>query len=150
MSDKRERYKLPVAVFMILKKWEEILLLKRQNTWRLDGYFSIPAGSLDDGEEIAKAAIRECQEEVGVDVKEEDMKLANVLHCLMDGNKWINFLFITEKREWEPTVCEPHKHSEVKRCSVNELPENMIPYVKKSLDDYFANGQIYSQFWRND
>ncbi len=90
--------------------------------------------------------MRECKEEVGVDVLEEDIKLANVLHCQMDGNKWINFLFITEKWSGEPMVCEPHKHSEIKRCSVNVLPENMIPYVKKSLEDYFVSGQIYSQF----
>ncbi|HPO05902.1 MAG TPA: hypothetical protein PLQ36_02205 [Candidatus Gracilibacteria bacterium] len=43
----RERYALPVAVFMFLQKGEEILLIRRANTEWLDGFYSVPAGALE-------------------------------------------------------------------------------------------------------
>lgn len=146
---KRERYKLPVAVFMMLVNEDQILLLKRATTGWMDGYFSIPAGSLDAGEEILPAAIREAKEEVGVDVKEEDIKLANVQHCKMGEDTWINFFYVANVWEGEPKVCEPHKHSEVKWVKISELPKEMIPYVQKGIED-FSNQKIYDQFgWDN-
>jgi|SRR3989344_5961909 len=142
---KRERYKLPIAVFVILVKDKKILAIKRATTGWMDGFYSIPAGSLDDGEEVIKAAIRECKEEVGIDVNEKDVRLANVQHCQVEDQRWINFFFVTEKWIGEPKVCEPHKHSEVKWVKLSELPENFIPYAKKGLEDFTAN-KTYFQF----
>lgn len=142
---KRERYKLPVAVFMMLIKEDQILLLKRATTGWMDGFFSIPAGSLDAGEEILSAAIREAKEEVGVDVKEEDVTLANVQHCKMGEDTWINFFYKTRVWEGEPKVCETHKHSEVKWVKISELPKDIIPYVKKGIEDFNLD-KTYDQF----
>lgn len=149
MAEKRERYKLPAAGFMLLIKDDEILLLKRASTGWLDNFYSLPAGSLDEGEEILKAAIREAKEEVGVDVEEKDVSLANVQHCQMEDQRWFNFFFVTKVWTGEPKVCEPHKHSEVKWVKINELPKDIIPYVKRGLEDY-ANQKVYGQFgWDN-
>lgn len=142
---KKERYKLPIAVFMILAKNNEILLIKRATTGLMDGFYSIPAGKLDEGEELSRATIREIKEEVGVDVKKEDLRLANAQHCQFNGERWINFFYITEKWDGEPKVCEPHKHSEIKWVNVNSLPENIIPYVKKGIEDININ-RVYNQF----
>ncbi len=146
---KRERYKLPTAVFIMLVRENQILLLKRATTGWMDGFFSIPAGSLDEGEEILKAAIREAKEEVGVDVEEGDVTLANVQHCKMDEDRWINFFFMTNKWEGEPKVCEPHKHSEVKWVEISDLPKDMIPYVQRGIADFMGK-KVYGQFGWND
>jgi 8-oxo-dGTP pyrophosphatase MutT (NUDIX family) len=61
----RDRFKLSVAVFLFLIKNDSILLLKRENTGWMDGFFSVPAGSLDGSETLAAAAIRETSDEVG-------------------------------------------------------------------------------------
>jgi len=146
--EKKERYKLPIAVFMILKRGDDILIIKRATTGLMDGFYSIPAGKLDDGEEILPAAMRECKEEVGVDFNEEDIKLVNVQHCQFNEQRWINFFFLTDKWSGEPKICEPHKHSEIKWVNLHSLPENFVPYVKKGLEDYDSH-KMYSQFgWK--
>lgn len=144
----RQRYSLPIAVFMILKKENQILLIQRASTWRMDGYRSLLAWSLDPGEELKLAAMREAKEEIWVDIQYEDVQLIHTQHCSMEHNQWINYFFLTEIRDGEPQVCEPHKHSGVLRCSLDQLPETMIPYVKKSLDEYFQNNLNYSEFGR--
>ena len=145
----RVRYKLPVAVFMLLKGDNEILLIQRAKTGWMDGYYSLPAGSLDENEEIQKGAIRECKEEVGVDISENDVKFAHVQHCKVEDKEWVNMLFVTEKWEGDPKVCEPHKHSEVKWCDIDNMPDNMIEYAALFIKD-FAKGNFYSQFgWDN-
>ena len=141
----RKRYALPIGVFMILLKDDEVLLLERTATGYMDGLFSLPAGALDDDEEIIKAAIRECKEEVDVDVKEEHVTLLNVQHCQVGEHKWVNLFFVTEVWEGEPRVCEPHKHGEIRWAHLDELPENIVPYVEKGLKN-IQNKNNYAHF----
>lgn len=65
---------------MILRRGNEILLIKRATTGWMDGLYSLPAGSLDENEEILNAAIRECREEIGVDINEKDVQLVTTQH----------------------------------------------------------------------
>ena len=132
---KKDRYLLPIAVFMLFIKGDEILLIKRSHTGWMDGYYSLPAGGLENNESIEKTVIRECKEEVDVSVKEEDIKLIHVLHSNINDEKWIGIFFNTMKWEGEIKVNEPHKHSEIKWVKINELPENIIPYVKQSINE---------------
>jgi 8-oxo-dGTP diphosphatase len=59
---------LPVAlhVFLVDEKANKVLLLKRANTGFLDGFWSVPAGRLDEGESASVGAKRELLEEVGL------------------------------------------------------------------------------------
>ncbi len=106
------------------------------------------------GEKVDKvifdiATIREAEEEIGVQVVEEDLKLVNTMHCNDGKEQWVNATFITEKWLGEPRICEPHKHSEVKWIDINNLPENVIPFVKQSIEDYLR-GKYYSEYgWNN-
>jgi ADP-ribose pyrophosphatase YjhB (NUDIX family) len=123
---KRERFKLSVSVFLILKKENQILLLKRSNTGWMDGYFSIPAGALDGDETLSDAIIREAKEEVSVDVLKNDLTLVHTIHCFINGEEWLGQFFLAEKWGGNIKVNEPDKHSEVKWVDVNNLPENTI------------------------
>ncbi|CAM6534914.1 hypothetical protein CISECK367B_23450 [Citrobacter sedlakii] len=48
----RDRYNLSIAVFVLLLKDNEICMLRRGNTGWMDGYFSLPAGGLEQGEPL--------------------------------------------------------------------------------------------------
>lgn len=49
----------------------EVLILQRsQHDDVLPGYWDIPGGTLEDGEDPAQGAIREIQEETGLDISE--------------------------------------------------------------------------------
>jgi len=140
---KRERYKLPVAVFVILKNSDDqILLIKRANTGWMDGFYSLPAGGLEDIEPLNVAAARELKEEVDVEVDPDCLQLAHVLHANINDEKWLGYFFIAPSWIGEPRVNEPEKHSEVKWVNLLELPENIIPYVKQALE----SKNLYSNF----
>lgn len=48
----KERFRLIVAVYLILRQNGKILLARRANTGYADGFYSLPAGHLD-GDELA-------------------------------------------------------------------------------------------------
>lgn len=142
---KRERYKISIAVFLFLVQENKILLIKRSNTGWMDGFYSVPAGSIDGGETLVQSITREAKEEVNVDVKEKDLQLVHTLHCITHGEEWMGVFFIANKWNGEPMVNEPHKHSEVKWVDIRALPENIIPYVKQAIESYL-NNSIYSEY----
>jgi len=145
--EERERYKIPVAVFMMLVKDNEVLMIKRATTGWMDDHYSLPAGSLDPNEDVLSAAIRETKEEVGVDVDKNSVKLVNVMHTKVMEKDWLNLIFLTNEWQGEPKVCEPHKHSEVKWFKINKLPKKIVPYVKVALQDYLNNKNITIYGW---
>lgn len=65
-----------VAVAILLVKQEKILLVRRANDPR-KGYWTLPGGFMDAGEDPAQAAIRECQEETGLEIG--IVRLVNVI-----------------------------------------------------------------------
>lgn len=137
----KTRFKLPVAVFMLILKGDEILMLKRHGTGKRDGQFSVPAGSLEENEDLLSAAIREAEEEVGVRIKKEDAELVSVIHCNIEGENWINVFFATQKWEGTPKICEPHKHSDLNWYTTDQLPENTVEYVKKAIEN--LEGKVF-------
>jgi ADP-ribose pyrophosphatase YjhB (NUDIX family) len=63
------RVKLPVVAHVFLLRPGSILLVRRCNTGFKDGNYGPVGGHLDGGESIIRAAIRECREEVGVEIE---------------------------------------------------------------------------------
>jgi mutator protein MutT len=54
-------------VGVLVKVGEEVLLCKRNSKGSLPGEWSIPAGSIEEGESPEQAALREVQEETGIE-----------------------------------------------------------------------------------
>lgn len=85
-----ERYKSKIVVDLLLKRKnengkEEILLLLRENTGYLDGYYDLPGGHVDENEDLFAAMIREAKEEIGIDIFREDMKIIHIYHHFRNG-----------------------------------------------------------------
>lgn len=56
---KDDRYKVPVSVQLILKKDNNVLLLRRYNTGFADGHYALPAGHVEENEEIFEVSCKE-------------------------------------------------------------------------------------------
>jgi ADP-ribose pyrophosphatase YjhB (NUDIX family) len=52
----RQRYALNASVFVVVRRGDDILLLRRANTGWNDGQWSLPAGGHDGGETLEQAA----------------------------------------------------------------------------------------------
>lgn len=79
-------YKTMSAIFPIIFRMngnkKEILLLQRLNTGYMDGMWDFAgSGHVDENETAMQAVVRECKEEVGIDVKVNDLRF---VHYLID------------------------------------------------------------------
>jgi ADP-ribose pyrophosphatase YjhB (NUDIX family) len=140
----KNRFKIIPGVYVILKKGDEVLLLRRFNTGFADGMYTLPGGHLDKGESYLQAAIRETREETAVMLKPEDVHFVHVLHRKEDGDR-IDLIFTVEKWIGEPRIAESNKCDDVRWFLVDNLPDNIIPYIRQIIKK--TNKKIsYSDF----
>lgn len=119
-----------VAVMVLLKKDNEVLLQKRINTGYMDGYWDFSAtGHVEFGESIKNAGVREMKEELNIEINIDNMKLLTIMHKFTGASMltYVNAFFIVEKFDGTPTINEEDKIEELKWVSLSELPERIIP-----------------------
>lgn len=132
------------AAHLFLIRNGQVLLLRRFNTGYEDGKYSVPAGHLDGGEQVKAAAIREAREEVGIAIAPEDLDIVGVMHRKAEDER-IDFFVATLRWEGEPCNCEPHKCDQLRWADLDDLPVNIIPYVRQALENY-QGGKWFDSF----
>jgi len=141
----RERFKLSASVFVVIKRDEEVLWLRRSGTGWLDGLYSVPAGALDGGETALRAAAREAREETCVEIDLNHLKLKHVTHCLTEGNEWMGWFYEATHWRGTPRLGEPDKHDDLRWGRLSEVSFPVVPYVRQALE-MMENGEVYSEF----
>ncbi len=139
-----QRFKTRSASYIFVIEDSKILLQKRAGTNFMCGYYGIPAGHLEKGEGATNCAIRELKEETGLIVKREDLELKYVLNRVSGEEEYIDFFFTAKKYSGTPTITEPNKCDDLRFFDLNNLPENIIPYIKDVLDN-MKKGIIFSE-----
>lgn len=134
-----ERFKIHIAAYLVLEKDGKILFHKRKNSSYYDGFYSLIAGHLDGAETAKQAIIREAQEEAGIVVVPEDLKVAHVSHRFNPHREYIDIYLTTSKWEGEITNIEPHKCDGLDWFPKDQLPENIVPEVKAVLEQISQN-----------
>lgn len=143
-----DRFTFLATVNIFLIKEKKILLIRRANTGFFDGSYEAPAGHIDGGEPVRKAAAREALEEVGVSINTNDLKVVHVMHRYGQKAERIEFFLVAEKWEGEPENKEPEKCDDVAWFPLDALPENMVPKSRHALEQYLG-GNIFSEYdWK--
>ena len=121
-----------------------VLLLRRYNTGYQDGNYSVVAGHLNGGESILDATIREAREEIGIEVAVQDLDIVGVMHRLSDDER-IDFFLTASSWEGQVTNEEPDRCDQLAWFDMERLPENLIPYVRRALENY-RHGRWFDSF----
>jgi len=129
------------AIFPILQKSDaidtKILLHRRQNTGYQDGKLDIAgSGHIEKGETAISAVIRECKEELGIDVNASDLTFVHLQHRLSSDRIYYDIYFAIDKFHGNPTIMEPEKCSELLWCDLTNLPSDIIECRKMVLQEY--------------
>lgn len=140
----KERFKIVPAVHLLLIKDDKILLSRRMNTGFCDGSYSVVAGHLDGGETTTLAMIRESKEECGIILSPESLKMAHVMHRKSNEER-VDFFFTASNWEGNPINIEKNKCDDLSWFLLNDLPDNMVPYVKQGILN-FNEGIFFSEF----
>lgn len=140
-----EKFKIYFAVYLVLEKDGKLLMAKRSNTGYMDGMYSLVAGHVDGNETVYQAMLRETKEEVNVDILPQDMKVVHVSHRNSNGGEreYIDVYLKASNFSGELKNLEPNKCSDLTWFEFDNLPEEIVPEVKKALED-ISKGEIFS------
>ncbi len=136
-----------VDLHLLFRRGDTLLLQLRQNTGYGDGCYHLPAGHLEEGENVLEAACREASEELGIVTDPADLDLKFLLHQYSKGSR-IGFFF--EVTRWSGTLAirEPEKCAALEWFRQTGLPANMIPYARYALEE-INSGRTHGIFgWR--
>lgn len=142
-----EKFKLIASVYLLFRKGNKILLLRRCNTGYEDGNYGLVAGHVDGNEAFTTAAVREAKEESGVDINPADLLLKTTMHRRQKDER-VDFFFEPTKWTGDITNTEPDKCDDLSWFPINNLPENTIPYIHQAIE-CSIKGIPYSEFgWK--
>ena len=138
------RFRLVSAVHLFLLQGGKVLLLRRYQTGYEDGNFSVVAGHLDGNETVVAAAKREAHEEVGILLAAQDVHVVGVMHRRSIDER-IDWFVVCERWAGEITNAEPEKCDELCWADPERLPPNVIPYVRRAIEN-FRGGRWFDSF----
>ena len=123
------------AIYLIVRNNEgKILLQRRQGTKLWPGFLALPAGHVDEGENVYDAAIREAREELSITITKQDIVDAFVVNR---RNKsllpYFDVYFEISSYEGKIKINEPEKCSELKWVDINDLPSDMIDFEIEAI-----------------
>jgi 8-oxo-dGTP pyrophosphatase MutT (NUDIX family) len=131
---------------VLLHQDNKLAFVLRSHTGYMDGHYGLPSGKVEKNESYLAAAVREAREEIGVDIKTTDLAHTLTVHRdSTDGSSWVDIYFTAASWAGEPYNAEPHKHSEFAWLDIDNLPENVIPDVRHSLQQIQAK-QSYTEY----
>lgn len=137
------RYPQILSVHLFIFDGDQILLMRRKNTGYRDGWYSVVAGHVEARESATHAMIREAKEEIGIELRQDWLRLVHVMHRF-ENQERVDFFFKALKFLGEPKILED-KADDLRWFPVNNLPKNTVPYVKQAID-MTLKGEIYSEY----
>lgn len=127
------RYTLIAAVHLVLLRGDQVLLSRRYQTGYEDGNYSLPAGHLDADESCLQAMLRETREEIELELTAEQLRFAHLMHRNEGGRPSMDLFFVCEEFDGEPRIGEPDKCDQLRWCVIDQLPSNIVPYIRQAL-----------------
>lgn len=147
MFTMKERFKIIPAVYLVLEKDGKILLSRRYNTGHEDGNYSLVAGHLEGDESFRQAIVREAKEEVDIILNLDDLEVVHITHKkkkINDDSERVDIFLTADKWKGEFKNMESNKCDDLKWFSMDDLPENMVSYVRHALKQIKEN-RFYSE-----
>lgn len=116
------------AGILLINDFGELLLVRRSLDVTYPGTWSVPGGSVDDGETPIQSALRECLEETGF-----SPKTAELLHLNDLYSKFEYHTFIADAKKFKPVL--NWESSEYRWSPINDLPEPLHPGLQVTLSN---------------
>ncbi|MFS0520052.1 NUDIX domain-containing protein [Nostoc sp. UIC 10607] len=116
---------------------ENNILLQLRNKPPEAGYWSIPGGKVEFMEKLEDAITRELKEELGINVRIEDMLCVTNHIVPTDNAHWVAPTFLVEIIRGEIRNLEPDAIRQVQWFPLNNLPDNLTITTCSAIEAYF-------------
>ena len=137
------RLKLPVVAHVFLIRDNTVLLARRANTGFEDSNYGPVGGHLEPGETVIQAAVRECREEIGVELEPTALQVIGVTHYTSPAGDGIDFFFRATRWTGEPTVTV--ECDDLRWYPLDALPSNTIQFVRRALEHHLLAGEWFDE-----
>ena len=122
---------------IIFNKDGKVFLAKRGAEARNEKHrWEFPGGSVEFGETLENALVREIREEYGFVI--EVVQLLDVVNHILHEEKqhWVSPTYLCRYKNGKPCIKEPNKCDEIGWFSLDQLPENELTIAsRKSLEN---------------
>ena len=128
-------YQNPKVVSGCILEWEDKILLCKRATEPRSGYWTLPAGFLENNETVSEGALRETREEANA--QSDDIKLFFMCDLRHISQIYMMYLGKLSKGEYSAGP----ESTEVKLFSESEIPWDDIAFsvIEKTLKLYFED-----------
>lgn len=133
--------RVPCGVGIVLIKDGRLLLMERQGSHGA-GHWAVPGGWIDWGETPLQTAVREAEEELGVYVDPSSIKKIGFTYGEHPEKDLcsVSLTLAIEAWEGEPTICEPHKCSDMQWVLPWDLHKyTLFNHLEEALDDHIMD-----------
>ena len=129
---------------LILVKEDEVVLLLQ--TTKQGGKYTLVGGKVEAYEYARDALVRECFEEIGIELSTKNLSLVHVLHK-KNGENTLTLYFTASNWAGIMQNKEPKKFEGVAWFPINDLPSNVSPTTRHIIKKFLAK-KTYSEFNR--
>ncbi|MFD7896501.1 NUDIX domain-containing protein [Streptomyces sp. NPDC059743] len=128
---------------LILEQGEYLLLAERAGGYAA-GQLNLPSGKVEFGEDVFEAVAREGQEEVGVTIHRDSLRIVHVMQYKNpEGGVRLSWFLATSHWDGEPVNAEPDKCARIMWCKRSEIPDNT--YESNALGiQHYLKGEPHS------
>ncbi|WP_240361668.1 NUDIX domain-containing protein [Streptomyces sp. MBT27] len=124
-----------VGVHLVFEHAGQVLLQRRSPYSPFDpGSWHVPAGHLEE-ESATACAVQESEEELGVKIDPQDLRLVHVLHYRdsVAAIPRIQLFFRVLSYGGTPRICEPDRHTALAWHPYTALPSPLVAYTAVAL-----------------
>lgn len=126
----------------------KVLTVFRNNTQKNNNKHGLIGGRNQANETAKACAIREVGEEIGIELKPEDLRLVHVIHSIENSEETLGFYFLVESWEGEPYNKASDKHERIEWLDLNNLPNTMIARNRQALEHFQKNSAYSEHGWK--
>lgn len=132
-----DRYKIYCAVHLIMIKDNKILLQRRNNPNKYGyGMLGMPAGHLEENENVYDALKREMKEELDIDIT--NSKIVQVMNLKGETDTYDAYFFNCDFNG-EIKNMEEDNYKSLEWIDINSDLKDLIPYEKYALEKYLES-----------
>ncbi len=139
------KFNFYAAVYLILKKENKVLLIRRFNTGWMDGMYTLPAGHIDGNETSEMAMSREAREEINLTILPKDLSVVHVMHRKSTDREYFDIFIEAKKYSGELKNNEKNKCDNMEWFDIDSLPENTLSYISEAFK-LISKGERFSSF----
>lgn len=135
-----------VAKALILDKNQNFLLLQRADSHPfLAGFYDLPGGTVEHGEDFGAAVVREISEETGLLLTLNDLKVLYATTKLLHGRSYPTLMYLANVGDDEPRVTISWEHKSYEWAPLERLGEvepQLAETYREALDYIRLNSII--------